>query len=392
VSLSASEAYCAIDDATCPTTGRRWDSSAASSLARRCVDAVPPRTPAFGPLQPLPPTGKPCAKIVTADLDGNGGVDLACALQHRDDLLGVGVWLNDGHGAFAAPVRYESGYGSTDLVAGDFDRDGVLDLAVANFEADPQGAYTASVLRGVGGGLFAAPIYHPLPGRAAGIGSGDVDGDGNADLAVADNLQGVTLLTGSPSGLFTQGPSWLTSLSPVSLVVARLDDDSRDDVAVVLDVDMQLQLFYGAELPNPPPHRYKVGAFPGGVAAADLNHDGRPDLVVTNRMSDNVSVLLTANQTLQIATPYAVGSYPFPIVIADLNGDGAPDVVVGNQGGSTLTALLNRGDGVLDTVALLPAPGVPAALGAADLDGDGRIDLVIATSDGQVAVLPSSTP
>ena len=91
-------------------------------------------------------------------------------------------FLGNGNGTFAAAVNYPAGSSPSGLASGDFDGDGKRDLAVAN-----SGGNGVSILRGNGNGTFAAPIFY------SGAGSGpfslvtaDFNRDGRSDLALTN--------------------------------------------------------------------------------------------------------------------------------------------------------------------------------------------------------------
>ncbi len=154
--------------------------------------------------------------VAAADFDGDGDLDLV--LTH---LTGEShtLYANDGAGNFDdvtiragldAGSRAVTGFGTAWL---DFDRDGRLDLAVANgavhrIEAlHRQGdAYPLrqpnQLFRNLGGGAFedagargGAAFEHA--GVSRGVAAGDVDNDGDLDLVIVDSNGPLRLLIGS---------------------------------------------------------------------------------------------------------------------------------------------------------------------------------------------------
>jgi hypothetical protein len=339
------------------------------------------------------PVGSEPTSIVAGDFNGDGRTDLAVTNFGSGT---VSVLLGDGDGTFQPQVTYAVGgtlapglglldsdpafIGPYSIVAGDFNGDGHLDLAVANWGiavediSTDETIYggTVSVLLGNGDGTFAPQIIDPVgppeetiittPGGETdepGISwypnkmvTGDFNGDGRLDLAVTgasdiafmDNSGMVSVLLGNGDGTFAP---------PV------------DDV---------------------------VGMFPQGIVAGDFNGDGRLDLAVANDNDDVVSVLLgNGDGTFAPQVDYTVGSdpsepsAPFTIVAGDFNGDGHLDLAVNDSEDSAIAVFLGNGDGTFAPQVIEPVGSNAFALTAGDLNGDGHLDLAL--TNGEVSVL-----
>ena len=90
--------------------------------------------------------------------------------------------MNKGDGTFKTALTYAADTQPDSVLVGDFDRDGLPDVAVANSGAD-----NVSILIGNGNGtLQAAPMFSAGPGRPADIVTADMNGDGNQDLVVTN--------------------------------------------------------------------------------------------------------------------------------------------------------------------------------------------------------------
>ena len=129
-----------------------------------------------------------------ADLNGDGKLDLLVAVACSNPTCsrgGAGVKLGNGNGTFRAMQIYGSGGYITDFVAtGDVDRDGKLDVLVANYSG-PVG-----VLLGNGNGaLGPVQLYNPGGGGPFSMAVGDVNNDGKLDVVVA-----ISDLHNEPSG------------------------------------------------------------------------------------------------------------------------------------------------------------------------------------------------
>jgi uncharacterized repeat protein (TIGR01451 family) len=124
------------------------------------------------------------AFLVVGDFDGDGNQDLAVA-NSANSSNSVTVLLGDGSGGFvpAQGSPFEVGFSPFSLAVGDFNGDGKPDLAVANSVSN-----SVTVLLGNGNGGFTPALQSPIPVGASpsGVVVGDFDGDGRLDLAVAN--------------------------------------------------------------------------------------------------------------------------------------------------------------------------------------------------------------
>jgi len=117
--------------------------------------------------------------MAVGDLDGDGDADLVTATGSE-----IRVRLGNGTGGFDAPangVAYPAGINPTDVVLGDFNNDGKLDIAAANY-----GSGNVSILRGKGDGTFGEPEFFAAGSGSGSIAADDFNGDGWLDVATAN--------------------------------------------------------------------------------------------------------------------------------------------------------------------------------------------------------------
>jgi hypothetical protein len=326
----------------------------------------------------LTPEGGPYAvgtdpySVSVADFNGDGRPDVATV---NGTSSNVSVYLRQPGGGFAqeagSPVAVGLGPGSA--AVGDFNADGLPDLAVAGYQSNSVDV----LLRRPGGGFAVQSI--PLGGNPQAIVAGDFDGQGGTDLAAS--LYGasqVAILVNTGSGfLLQQTPP--TGTQPSSITSADFNGDGLPDLALVNVGSNSVSAFvrqpagtFAAEAPVP------VGARPGGIATADFNGDGRPDLANTNYDSGTVTVLLRNAQGsgFDVQAPIPVSAGPAGITAADLDRDGRPDLAVAANAGA-VEVLHNAGGGAFTRDPVTPLAGAPNGIAAADFDGDGRPDLAV---------------
>ena len=118
----------------------------------------------FGPATRIP-VGKAPRGIAIADFNNDGALDVATAIfgSATSSAGQAAVLLGSGDGHFAAPVIYPLGHNGNRLVAVDLNGDGKVDLAVAVQKSSPQNAL--AVLLGNGDGTF-EPAVRSVSGYA----------------------------------------------------------------------------------------------------------------------------------------------------------------------------------------------------------------------------------
>jgi hypothetical protein len=290
------------------------------------------------------------------DFNGDGILDLATAGGG-----GISVLLGNCDGTFQ-PARNTSTtewpVGQNDLAAGDFNQDGKLDLATS-----------MHVALGRGDGTF---VNHPLSGASLGLLSsvvaGDMYGDGALDLVVAgdDTFNGTTYVdvrrviydgTFSPTNEHVDGPA-----ESYSLALADFDADNQLDLVLGGNFTTWVLLRNSDGSFQDP---RDLGLVAQSLTVADFNADGKPDLA-TNDWGSVVSVLL-GNGDGSFQTARSFTAAPGSVAAADVNNDGALDLVL--AGGSVL---LGTGDGNFRPPITTAATG--GHLVVADFNGDGRPD------------------
>ena len=335
-------------------------------------------------------TGKGPQSVATGDFNGDGILDMAVT-----NSLGntVTILLGNGDGTFTATQNSPAtGNKPMGVVAGDFNGDGILDLAVANSLGN-----TVTILLGNGDGTFTAAADSPNTGSSPTyIAAGDFNGDGKLDLAVVNSTgsgSSMTILLGNGDGTFTAMPdSPANGYALGAVVVGDFNRDGNLDLAVE-DQTGTLMILLGRgdgtfnffwNTPNQP---FVYGA--QNLVSADFNGDGNLDLAVVNTNENTVSILLGNGDGTFTATPNssATGASPNSIAVGDFNGDGNLDLAISVAGGDVtpITILLGNGDGTFAAAQNIPPRATcPISVAAGDWNGDGVSDLVIVNGCGNL--------
>ncbi len=345
-------------------------------------------------------TGGDSVGLTLADLNGDGKLDLL--IPNGFNGTTVSVLLGKGDGTFHAHVDYFGGGNMQGIATGDFNGDGRVDLAVSNAASvsNSPGSFV-SVLLGKGDGRFPAHADFAAGNAPFGIAAGDFDRDGNPDLAVANRADNtVSVLLGNGNGTFKGHVDYAVGPNPVFVVVGDVNRDGKPDLIVVNSncfsppcaTSGSVSILLGNGDGTFQAHvDYSVVGNPSSATSSDFNRDGELDLAVADaNFPGMVSVLLgKGDGTFQSHIEYGTASGPTSVVSGDFNGDGKPDLAVASTGGfsGAVSVLLGNGDGTFQPHIEYPTNHTGAVLvAAADLNGDGHQDLAVVNGDGSTWV------
>lgn len=280
--------------------------------------------------------------VATADFNHDGKLDLAVA-----DLNGLFVLIGNGDGTFQTPVAYTTACIPIFVSTGDFNGDHKLDLLVT-YSSGSCGY--VSIFLGNGDGTFQqTPINTSTLYNPAATGTGDFNGDGKLDLAVAEQfgtISQVEILLGNGNGTFSSSATYKVGSSPTAVAVADFRGNGTLDLAVA-SLEGGITVLLGnrdGTFQSAP----GIGIYtPLWVVSADLNGDGRADLAAAhfgNPIAPGAAVILgNGDGTFQPVVYYPVGIEPEFVATGDFNADHKTDLLVGDSRYGTEITLLNTG-------------------------------------------------
>ena len=330
-------------------------------------------------------------------------------------------------GNFLAGINYSTGFPTTptdagyyqagiipvQVLTGDFNGDGKLDLVEAvSCEApylpdcptsDLGYPGVIAVYLGDGDGKFGTPILTGTGLRydsIRAIAVGDFNNDGKLDVAAAsdDEAPGsITILLGNGAGGFEQTSQFAMNGrvdEANTLAVGDFNRDGKLDLVAGLDCygtscashAIAVYLGDGAGNLDTPTYYPSLATNQLVPVVADFNGDGKPDVVVTGWYSSNdgihsyMTVLLNAgNGTFNNQGTIAIPVYAAEdAVTADFNGDGKMDLAIVTPYGYGTNILFGNGNGTFQAPVSYP-PDSFYSLTVTDVNGDGKPDLVVAT-------------
>ena len=356
------------------------------------LDSLPPRPP--GPTLPDSLTGG-LLSFAVGDLDGDGLPDLV-GVEGAGSTLDVR--RNLGGGAYAPAVHYPLANGASKVALGDFNGDGRPDVAVCNFRMGTGRSFSA--LLNLGDGTLGARSDGDLPLPSSDVFVADLGHDGREDLVFSYSpFAGVAIVLSRADGSFgpaetvAPGTSEDYDMAFPAAAVGDLDGDGNPDIALVYrhgdcfnGRGLELAVFYGRddrtfEAPATYQAHASSGLFdPMGVDLRDADGDQLADILVSveGRYEPPRPALIrnAGGRRLEAPTLRSISRTPWTLATGRFRAGRPEDLLVSDD--ATVTLLRNRGDGSFaDEVDL--AQG--SLLDIVDLDADGLGDVISASGD-----------
>lgn len=314
-----------------------------------------------------------------------------------------------------------------DARAVDLNLDGRADLVSANY-GQRSIAWRTNAMTAPGpivNGSFAAVggVDTAGVGTLTNMTSGDLNGDGRADLVSTlyfasnenpDSFAFVLLNSTTPGGapaFQRYTPANIGSNRPENaFAIADINRDGRADLVATNFLDRTVRTYFNGSpvgsLAAPVLNAAGIQAIsgrPDGIQAADINGDGRIDLVTATRDS-SVAVLLNTTSSAAASASYLLTEVALPASfatvetrVADVDADGRPDVLALDFANNRVAILLNRttpgsNSANFESLPALAVSASPNALDVVDANGDGLPDLAIVhgSTSGSLALYRST--
>jgi len=357
-----------------------------------CANSIKKNTSAFDIITIT--VGKGAGSVEAEDFNKDGFQDIAVANAEDSSVT---ILLGNGKGKFtqAEGSPFFSNRYPNDIVIADFDKDGNLDLGIANTEVS-----FLTVLSGNGKGQFQQVVKSPFIVNAKphthGIATGDFNGDGNLDLATESwRVDSVLTIFGDGKGNFDEQMFYKVGKRPYQrLRVADVNKDGKPDIVTTNLEGNDATVLLGAgegkfqEAKGSP---FLAGDAPFGLAIGDVNGDNNLDLAIVN--SPTITAESKGNDGLTILTgdgsgkfsalkgsPFKTGKSPSRVAIGDISGNGINDIAVTNYNDKSISIFYMDKSGVVESK-IIKVGSRPDGIAINDMNRDGKNDIIISNYD-----------
>ncbi len=323
---------------------------------------------------------------LTADFNKDGQLDIAVVNSYDGNLM---IFLISTNRTHYTSTLYSTGSQSfpNSIGIGDFNKDGWVDIVVANNNTDNLGVFLGFDYPTFTTNNLAAPKHGSLPYYVV---VGDFNNDSRWDIAVAyQKISSIGIFLGNGDGTFLNQSLYLLdeSSEPNSLAIGDFNNDNKLDIAAANLRSNSITILLGNGNGTFVIYDcYSTGfTSPGSIAVGDFNNDIRQDLVVTNEKGNNVGVFIgygNGSFAEQISYEMPNGSSPLWVVVSDFNKDNISDIAVANRDGNNIGILLGYANGTFRNVTMYSTGNgsLPCSIAVGDFNKDNLIDIVVANS------------
>jgi putative cell wall-binding protein len=364
-------------------------------LAAPATVAQPPDPLRFEEFATVPNPGTDVSDAAIHDVDGDYVGDLVCVT----DSARLRIFLGDGEGGYTQTEDRALPDDGVSVAVADFDADGNADFAVG-LAGGTVGQFYGDGVGGIDGGK--PPRFVNIAGASVitDLMTARLDG-WTWDLVVADpfgnagNGRIYVMLNDGFGDLGTPTPPPQPGgIRPIQVGVGDLDDDGDTDIAAVNNLGNEVRLYANdgaggfGEMAGSP---HATGAGPFGIVVNELDGQGRLDIAVANSGSDSVSVYLAGGGTSYLRRDYATGRGPSYLAAGLFTTEPfGTDLAVACWTDDTIQFLVNDAEGTFSAEDTIPVARA-LRLDSARVDDDLKDDLVLPHT-GSVEILRNTAP
>jgi hypothetical protein len=173
------------------------------------------------------------------DFNGDGKPDIATTGQEE----ALAVLLGNGDGTFQTAIQIPISFFPRTVLTADLNHDGKADLIAQSYFESPDPSPVA-ILLGNGDGTFQPEVDYSALGSNTGLATGDINGDGNLDLAVVSGMEGVAMiLPGKGDGTFGIPSFAEGDGTPTGVAIGDFDGDGLGDIATLAPHQGRVSVF-----------------------------------------------------------------------------------------------------------------------------------------------------
>ncbi len=395
--------------------------------------------------------------VALGDVDGDGkpemvvtngaGASQSISVFHNTSTPGV-----IDASTFAAQVAFSTGSNPYEVVLGDVDGDGKLDVVAASYALSNSISvfHNTSTPGTINGSSLAATVDFNVGGDPYSVALGDIDGDGKLDMAASDFASDKASLFRNTSTMgtidansFATGIQFATGSGPLGVALGDIDGDEKPDIVVANSSAPTVSLYHNL-IPNTPLPTISVFTPVSGHVGKTITINGtnfdataanttiylgatkaNPTTATSTSLTVDVPVGATfspitvirgnrlvesgqyflptfssSSPSIDVSTfasklDFATGAGPYSdVAIGDLDGDGKPDLAVPNFNARTVSVFRNTSSsGAISLAGKVDftAGTAPWGVDLGDTDGDGKLDLVATSRSSTIASIFRNT-
>ncbi len=319
------------------------------------------------------------------DFDGDGDIDLATANWFTGRFV---ILENNGLGQYSVALSDSIAIGSQNIVGGDLDTDGDIDLVLSNWATG-----TIRILRN-GSSVPAVVYQHPSPYAVDAPLLGEILAQFSTEMIESSFADSSVFVTTSQRGRHAVN---LTYDAPSRTLHASAGAPFFPGERVTFTLGPGIGSVIGPPL-TPFAWEFRAATVPGGSQFAvtasvplvlesafllpgSLDGGNALDFMVVTREPGKVSGYLNAGGLFFVSSaPEGIGGRVVAAVSADFDGDSDSDLAVADDLQGLFSVFLTE-NAVLQQAPYATLAVTPTALGKADFNNDGWVDLLLGTTN-----------